>query len=137
MAGDAERALGYFDKLGTPPGENLGRLLALHDLGREEEFKAEFETFRAISPPESIARVYAWTGDSDAAFLWLEEMVRQEGPTSAALARTDLYAKLQPDPRMQEFLERNGSTDEDLAKLPFNPKLPPDILSADTASGID
>jgi hypothetical protein len=57
VAGDAERALRYFDRMDVPNGENLGRLLALHDVGREEEFNAEFETYRAISSPESIARV--------------------------------------------------------------------------------
>jgi hypothetical protein len=104
----------------------------LHSLGRTQDFNAEFERYRVSGLPEAIARIYAWSGNGDAAFQWLEEMVRQDGPASAAYASTDLYAKLKSDPRMLEFLKRNSSADEDLSKIQFNPKLPPDILAADS-----
>ena len=126
VAGEPEKALGYFDAMGQPPGQNLGRLMALHDLGREAEFEQEFARFRETNTdhPEGIARAYAWTGQKDEAFEWLDRMVEQDGPEYAGLVKTDLYSKLKDDPRWPAFLERNGQSDEGLKQVEFNPRLP-------------
>ena len=111
---------------------DLGRLLALHDLGRREEFETEFARYQNAHAdrPEGIARVYAWTGNKDEAFRWLERMVEQEGSQAASLVKTDLYAKLKTDPRWQAFLEKYGYTDEDLSRVVFNPVYPPEVEAA-------
>jgi tetratricopeptide (TPR) repeat protein len=133
IAGEAEKALNYFDQTGGDASKELGRLLALHSLGRHEEFEEEFARFYAIASkddPESIARVYAWSGQNDAAFEWLDKMVELQGPGRAADVKTDLYAKLQSDPRWQKFLKEHGQADEDLSHIVFNPRLPAAVRSA-------
>ncbi len=137
VAGEPQKALDTFDKLesvgGNKPREReLGRVLALHDLGEQAEFESEFAILREdqATSPESIARIYAWTGDNDQAFIWLERMVEREGPESVAWVKTDLYAKLKPDPRWQAFLEKYGQTDEDMSRIVFNPVYPPEIKAA-------
>jgi adenylate cyclase len=134
-AGEPQKALDTFDRLDRPPGSalhELGRVLALHDLGRVADFENAFAELREDkeTSPESIARIYAWTGDNDQAFIWLDRMVEREGPESVAWVKTDLYGKLKPDPRWQAFLEKYGQTDEDMSRIVFNPVYPPEIKTA-------
>jgi TolB-like protein len=126
VAGETGKALDYFSKQGDPPGDNLGRLLALHSLGHHEEFKEEFAEYleRNQEYPEGIARVYAWTGQNDLAFEWLDKMVVVEGPKKVLDIKTELYNPIKSDPRWQAFLKKYGAEDQDLSWVVFNPKLP-------------
>ena len=129
VAVEPATALGYFEQGGTGANE-LGRVLALHDLGRQEEFAAAFEAIKADSQwsPESIARIAAWTGQNDLAFEYLEHMVDESGPAAAAGVDSDLYEPIKSDPRWPLFLERNGVIEEDLSHIQFNPLLPPEVV---------
>lgn len=128
-AGEPEKALTYFEEFNPAPNENMGLLLALHDLGRQEEFEKDFANYRdADEPdPEGIARVYAWTGSRDEAFRWLDNTVEKYGPESAGWVKTDTYSKIMDDPRWQSFLERNGQAGENLTEIEFDPKLPESV----------
>lgn len=131
IAGEPQKALDYFEQQ-QDEGVDLAPLLALYSLGRQEEFEAEFEAFRARhgdTRPESIARIYAWSGQNDLAFEYLERMVEKHGPQSAARVDTDLYEPIKSDPRWQPFLERNGVVKENLAHIEFNPPLPPEVVT--------
>lgn len=131
VAGEPAKALGYFEQ--APPGNReMGRMMALHDLGRHDEFESEFSTMLsdAEENPEGIARIAAWTGQNDLAFEYLEYAVEQYGPSVAQSVRTDLYEPIKADPRWQAFLERNDATDEDLSHIRFNPKLPAAVEAA-------
>lgn len=132
MAGEPEKVLGAFDQLDRSPTANLGHLLALHDLGRTQEFEDEFVEFRegGAGNPEGIARVYAWTGNNDEAFRWLERMIEQQGPESVDLIGTELYSKLHSDPRWPAFLEKYGKPPEDLSHIIFEPVYPPEVAAA-------
>jgi hypothetical protein len=68
-------------------------------------------------------------GQNDRAFAYLDDMVRQDGPESAWHATTDLYARLQSDPRYPDFLARNGYAPESPAHVEFQPTLPPRIIT--------
>jgi adenylate cyclase len=132
LAGDAQKAIIYFEQQQLPNSENLGRLLALHDLGRMAEFEHEFAQLRAKADPEPIARVYAWIGEKDLAFHWLNEAAKQD---STAVAESigvweSLYMKLNPDPRWEAFSRKYKLTDQDVGQIRFNPRLPADILLA-------
>jgi TolB-like protein len=131
VAGEPEKALGHFEQ-GPPGNREMGRMMALHDLGRLDEFEAEFAAMRANPEqhPEGIARIAAWTGQNDLAFENLEYAVEQEGPQLAQWVRTDLYEPIKSDPRWQAFLERYDATDEDLSHIRFNPKLPAAVNEA-------
>ena len=81
--------------------------------------------------PESIARIFAWTGQNDLAFEYLERAVEQYGgPPVARNIKTDLYDPIKADPRWQALLERYDASDDDLSHIRFNPKLPAEVEQA-------
>lgn len=128
-AGDPEKALKQFDYLIDESHSmgKLGRVMALFELGRMDEFETEFAAFREAEPDswESIARIYAWTGQNDAAFRYLESMIEAEGPEVADYAKSAMYARLSTDPRYDEFLEKYGVADSDYSHIEFSPPYPP------------
>jgi len=133
VAGEPAKALEHFEKDEVGPGRVLGRLLALHDLGRFEEFNAEFSKLRADPEqhPEGTARIAAWTGQNDLAFEYMERTVEREGPEIVRVFRTDLYGPIKSDPRWREFLDRYDSADEeDWSHIRFNPELPAEVVEA-------
>lgn len=135
VAGEPAKALKRFEEDNYGPGRDLGRLLALHDLGRLEEFEAEFSKLRANPEvhPETHARVAAWTGQNDLAFEYLERAVEREGPAIVQSIKkgSDLYGPIKPDPRWQAFLDRyDTAMEEDLSHIRFNPKLPAEVEAA-------
>ena len=74
--GEAQAALDLIPEQEGNPQVLSARAMALHDLGRQAEFEAAFAELReqgAKDHPDEIARVYAWTGEADAAFEWLEK----------------------------------------------------------------
>jgi adenylate cyclase len=128
VAGQPQKALDYFSGA-KDQGLRYGRIFALYDLGRLNEFEAEFAALREerSESPESLARIYAWTGENEAALEHLEELVEQHGPGVAQVATTDLYSRLRTDPRYHEFLARHGWTEEDLSSVRFDPPFPPEM----------
>jgi TolB-like protein len=135
VAGEPVKALDYFE-LAPPDYREMGRMMALHDLGRHDEFEVEFSKLLSESEesPESIARIAAWTGQNDLAFEYLEYAVEKHGASIALSVRTDLYEPIKSDPRWQAFLERYNAAGEDLSGIRFNPRLPAaveKVLAAD------
>ena len=131
VAGEPGKSLEYFDKT-WPGNRELGKMLALHDLGRVDEFEAEFSKLRKgpETHPESIARIYAWTGQNDLAFEYIERTVDREGPGIVLSLSTDLYEPIKSDSRWQKLLNRYDVAEEDLARIRFNPKLPAEVEAA-------
>ncbi len=130
VTGDPGKALEYFEQ-GPPGNRDMGRLMALHDLGRQDEFEAQYsKMISEMVAPEGIARVAAWTGQNDLAFEYLELAVEEYGPSIARTVRTDLYEPIKSDPRWQEYLERYGATDQEFSQIRFNPKLPAEVKAA-------
>jgi len=133
VAGEPGKALKNFEQ-GIPGNRDMGRILALHDLGRDDEFKAEFSQYCANLErnPEGIARVAAWTGQNDLAFENLERAIDMQGPQilQAVKRGGDLYAPITSDPRWQALFDRYGMAEEDLSNIRFNPKLPAEVVVA-------
>ena len=91
--------------------------MALHDLGRQAEFEAAFAELReqwARENPVEIAQVYAWTGEADAAFEWLEKSTPPNKIGAIYYLRDPAFAKLHTDPRWHALLERLGLAPEQL-----------------------
>jgi adenylate cyclase len=61
-----------------------------------------------------IAQVYAYRGDKDRAFEWLERARRQRDPGLAGLHKDPLLTNLQDDPRWNSFLHTMGLADDQL-----------------------
>jgi adenylate cyclase len=134
VAGQPAKALEHFDKDEVGPGRVLGRVMALHDLGRLDEFDAEFAKLGADpeTHPEGIARIAAWTGQNELAFEYLEQAIDRDGPEIVAAIKrgSDLYEPITSDPRWQAMLDRYDTASEDLSHIRFNPKLPDEVVAA-------
>ena len=61
-----------------------------------------------------IAEVYAYRGDKDKAFEWLERARRQRDPGLASLRKDPLLPNLHDDPRWNAFLHTMGLADDQL-----------------------
>ncbi len=126
--GDAAGARAAFEaEQGDEEFRVKGIALAAHLQGRTAEFEAAFGELRTRfgdTWPSEVAQVYAWTGDTEQAFAWLDRAVakNEEGLNSQYLL--PLYRPLHKDPRWQSFRERTGTSVAQLAAIPFEVKLP-------------
>jgi TolB-like protein len=126
--GEAQAALDLIAGQEVHPPQMLSfRAMALHDLGRQAEFEAAFAELReqwARENPVEIAQVYAWTGEADAAFEWLEKSTPPNKIGAIYYLRDPTFAKLHTDPRWHTLLERLGLAPAQLAAIEFTIKLP-------------
>jgi len=134
IANQPQKALDAFEKEeGYAGNREMGSIMALHDLGRTEEFESRFADFRNNgTDSESVARVYAWIGDNDSAFKWLEKLIETEGPSRLREVDTDLYDKIKTDPRWREMRSEYGFEDKALEPIDFTFTLP---LGAEMETG--
>ena len=63
---------------------------------------------------DQLAEVYAYRGEKDRAFEWLERAHRQRDPGLASLRIDPFLANLQGDPRWNAFLRTMGLADDQL-----------------------
>jgi len=74
--------------------------------------------------PYNIAYVYAFCGDADKAFEWLDKAVAYQDPALAEIVTENLFDKIHADPRWLPFLRKIGKAPEQLAKIEFKVTLP-------------
>lgn len=99
-----------------------GTALALHDLGRREEFQARLDELIerwGDQWPSEVAHVFAYTGAADDAFLWMDKAIElnEDGLNEQFLL--PFYQNIHADPRWDDFLRRVGSSPEQLAAIDF------------------
>jgi TolB-like protein len=129
MLGDPDGAMEAFEQEGEPIYRLHGLALAYHDLGRYEDSAAAMEKLLPTETeawPFGLARAYAWMGDADKAFHFLEATAASEPGYLAGMAFNPLLAKLHDDPRWMPFLESVGQSPEQLAAIEFDVTLPGD-----------
>jgi len=127
-------AIERFEQEKHRPYQLHGLATVLHDLGDTEGSAAAMnellQIFAADPGPEDkwdwgFARAYAWMGDADKAFMYIERDRLVHGPRTGAV-NNPYFARIQGDPRWQSFVD---STERESSKIQFNPKLPPEILA--------
>jgi len=99
-----------------------GRALISHALNRTEEFETSVIELRdrfGEQWPSEIAHVYAWTGDYDAAFEWLDKAVTLNEGGIGASRQVLWLTPLHDDPRWQVYLEKIGVSDAQVAAIDF------------------
>ncbi|MDH3401828.1 MAG: hypothetical protein OEM03_12795, partial [Chromatiales bacterium] len=74
--------------------------------------------------PSEIAHVYAWVGEADAAFEWLDKAVEKNEDGLREQFDNVYFISLHDDPRWADFRERTGSSQAQLEKIKFKVKLP-------------
>jgi TolB-like protein len=145
--GNPAAALNLFKQLPENWYRHYAMSFALHDLDRKHESAAELRRAHELtdeeiaSLPEDVspavahamkgdkhfARIYAWMGDSDEAFHYLEMAAQHEDANLSNITHNPFFRKLHDDPRWPQFLESVGFAPEQLAAIDFKPTLPPDL----------
>ncbi|MDH4020603.1 MAG: tetratricopeptide repeat protein [Xanthomonadales bacterium] len=92
-----------------PQQQEFGRILALPALGKEAEAEQRLAMF--IEQHQSwaaypIANIYAWHGDKESAFKWLEQAYQQHSGLLTTVLLEPLLVSLHDDPRWGELLDR-------------------------------
>jgi tetratricopeptide (TPR) repeat protein len=104
----------------------MGSALILPAVGRRTEADAalaELVSKHADDQADAIASIYAYRGDADTAFGWLDRALKD--PSALTDVLTDpLLASLHDDPRWVPLLRKLGKDPETLAKIEFKVTLP-------------
>jgi hypothetical protein len=115
LAGGPHTALDIFQHHRWEVIRLAGTALAQHDLGDESASRAALEALRtryADREAYEIALVYAWLGETDAAFDWLDRALAQHGGgglsrlAMRSITFEPLLRKVRGDPRYAALLAR-------------------------------
>ncbi len=125
--GEYEAAIEAYSNEPDEEWKTKGTALALYSMGRMDEFEAMFaellERWSAEWPSE-MAHVYAWTGNKDEAFKYLNKAVDQNEEGLYQQYYQPLLRNLRDDPRWGDFRERTIGREEVLANVSFKVTLP-------------
>src|SRR4030095_473514 len=107
--GKPEQALAEIEKEPIEWQRLETQVLAYHALGREQESDAVLAALIAKHQNDAayqIAEVYAFRGESDKSFAWLERAYQQRDTGLPEIKTDPLLKNLRPDPRFNELLKK-------------------------------
>jgi tetratricopeptide (TPR) repeat protein len=123
---EAPSALAEIEQDKSEAWRLIGLSMAYHALGRKTESDAALATLIAKfekDAPYNIAYVYAFRGETDKAFEWLDKAVQYQDGGLSEIVAENLFDNIHSDPRWLPFLRKLGRAPEQLAKIEF--KMPP------------
>ena len=109
--GKPEEALQYLNFDSENMWQRGISALVLHSLGRHEEERPIRQNMideYSQTWPFGIAQTYAWHGDLDKAFEWLDIAFEQKEPYMTHLILNSWLAPLHDDPRWEKILDKMG-----------------------------
>ena len=128
LQGDVAGALAVYEAFPEDQAQgSAGRAMAYHDLGEMENAESALTELLAIEGMQKeirIAEAYAWMGQKDAAFEWLQLVTEQEPAMAHYSVFVPVFRNLHDDPRWDEWRESIGMSAERLDAIEFNPELP-------------
>jgi TolB-like protein len=104
-----------------------GLVKAHHSLGQAAESDAALtEMIKTLEfgAAYNIAYMFAYRGEIDCAFEWLDKAVQYKDPGLVDIPVQPLFANLHSDPRWLPFLESIGKSPQQLAAIEFRVMLP-------------
>jgi serine/threonine-protein kinase len=107
MQGHAKEALAGFQRVDKVHGL-YGVAIAQHELGNAKESDRALEEIKAGLNFTQAAEVYAWRGEKDEAFAWLERGFVHHDPGLADLKFDPLLANVRDDPRFAALVRKMG-----------------------------
>ncbi len=114
LEGNAAQALATFRQV-TDEGNRLwGIAMAEHTLGHPSESQLALEQFiakRGPAKPYAVAEIYAWRGEQDRAFEWLDRAYQQHSTDLPALRNDSEFTGLHGDPRFAAMLRKMNLPD--------------------------
>ena len=111
VQGHPQEALAEMEKDPEPVWRIFGLALAYHALGKKEESDAALKEFIAkyrSEGPYDIAQIYAFRGEADEAFRWLQRAYAERDPGLQEVNGDPLLKNLRSDPRYVAFLKKIG-----------------------------
>src|SRR5262245_38543349 len=126
LKGDATGALAEIEQEMNEGDRMTGLPMAYCGLGRKADADAALNALIAKyekEGPYNIAYVYAFCGDADKAFEWLDKAVAYQDGGLAEIVTENLFDKIHSDARWLPFLRKIGKAPDQLAKIEF--KMPP------------
>ena len=136
LKGDAPAALAEIEQERSEAWKMIGLPMAYYALGRKADSDAALAALIAKYEKGwsfNIAYVYAYRGEADQAFAWLDKAVEYGDPGLTLVLMENLFAKIHADPRWLPFLRKIGKAPEQLAKIEFKVTLPQ--ADGNTANG--
>lgn len=128
LKGDAPAALAEIEQEKSEVFRLIGLPMAYHALGRKTDSDATLATLIAKFEKDwsyNIAYVYAFRGDADKAFEWLDKAVQYQDGGLSEIVADNLFDNIHSDPRWLPFLRKLGRAPDQLAKIQFKVTLPP------------
>jgi TolB-like protein/Flp pilus assembly protein TadD len=135
LKGDAQGALSEIEQEPNEVFKMIGLPMAYYALGRKADSDAALAALIAKYEKDgsyNIAYVYAYRGETDKAFEWLDKAVEYGDSGLGVVTTENLFDKIHTDPRWLAFLHKIGKAPEQLAKIEFKVALPQ--AEASTAS---
>jgi TolB-like protein/Flp pilus assembly protein TadD len=126
LKGDAPAALAEVEQEKSDAYRLIGLPMVYHALGRKTESDAALASLIAKFEKDAsynIASVYAYRGEADKAFEWLDKAVQYQDPGLSQMVAENLLDNIHSDPRWQPFLRKLDRAPEQLAKIQLT--LPP------------
>jgi tetratricopeptide (TPR) repeat protein len=111
LSSQPQKALTHFRQLKSEDLRLAGIAIAEHSLHHANESQAALkELIETLSheAADQIAEVYAWRGEKDRAFEWLDRAYRQRDGGISDIKTDPLFAGLRSDPRYAVFLRKLG-----------------------------
>ncbi len=136
LKGDAQGALAQIEQETSDPWKMYALPMAYHALGRKADSDAALTALIAKyekEGPYNIAYVYAYRGEADKAFEWLDKAIEYGDPGLGEIVTENLFEKIHAHPRWLPFLRKIGKAPEQLAKIEFKVTLP-EAQTVNTAS---
>ena len=127
LKGDAAGARAEMEQETSEPQRMLGLAMADHALRRDAASDATLAAFIPKNEKDwayNIAGVYAFRGDADKTFEWLDRAIRYADPGITDIVTDRLFDGVRSDPRFVPFLRRIGKSPDQLAKIEFKVTLP-------------
>jgi tetratricopeptide (TPR) repeat protein len=107
--GEPAAALAEIERVKDDDDRGFGRAITYHALGRKADADlalAEYEKRHAEADAYQIAEIYAFRGEVDRAFVWLDRAYRQRDVSLPVVGVDPLLKNLHPDPRFTAFLRK-------------------------------
>jgi serine/threonine protein kinase/Tfp pilus assembly protein PilF len=114
LEGDLTDALAEFQKQGSEGGRQMGLAMIEHARRNEKQSQqalGELIAKHAGDMAYQVGNVYAWRGEKDKAFEWLERAYQQRDSGLNGIAYDPLFAGLKADPRFAALLKKLELTD--------------------------
>jgi len=108
VQGNPEEGLQYLDFDSENGWQRAMSTIVLHNLGRHEEERPIRQKIIDAEWPFGVVLTYAWHGDTDKAFEWLDIAFEQKSAFMSQLIFNPWLAPLHDDPRWEKILDKMG-----------------------------